>query len=126
MADEIRDYKRKDSLEIARKDPRYMDSIDKKRNKINPFMALLFEQRLTFQRSRTTFSFRPLTELIAFNPAEGWVINPDVTWTKDWIQLLSAGKVLLYLRYSAMDLPTNILMRIWVWCISLEKIFFCH
>ncbi|MBK7679394.1 MAG: carboxypeptidase-like regulatory domain-containing protein [Chitinophagaceae bacterium] len=82
MADEIRDYKRKDSLEIARKDPRYMDSIDKKRNKINPFMALLFEQRLTFQRSRTTFSFRPLTELIAFNPAEGWVINPDVTWTK--------------------------------------------
>ncbi len=82
LADEIKDYKRKDSLEIARKDPHYLDSLDKKRNKFNPVMALLLEQSFSWQRSRTSFSFRPLTELISFNPAEGWVINPDVTWTK--------------------------------------------
>ena len=81
-ADEVKDYKRKDSLEIVRKDPRYMDSLDKKRNEFRPLQALLFEQTFTYQRSRTTFSFRPLTELVGFNPAEGFYINPDVTWTK--------------------------------------------
>ena len=82
MADEVKDYKRKDSLEIVRKDPRYLDSLDKKRNEFKPLRAMLFEQSFTYQRSRTTFSFRPLTELVGFNPAEGWYINPDVTWTK--------------------------------------------
>ena len=82
MADEVKDYKRKDSLEIVRKDPRYMDSLDRKRNEFKPLQAMLFEQTFTYQRRRTTFSFRPLTELVGFNPAEGWYINPDVTWTK--------------------------------------------
>ncbi len=82
MAEEVKDYKRKDSLEIVRKDPRYLDSLDKKRNEFKPLQALLFEQTFTYQRSRTTFSFRSLTELVSFNPSEGWVINPDVTWTK--------------------------------------------
>ncbi len=82
MADEVKDYKRKDSLEIVRKDPRFMDSLDKKRNEFKPLRALLFEQTFTYQRSRTTFSFRPLSELVGFNPAEGWYVNPDVTWTK--------------------------------------------
>lgn len=82
MTDEITDYKRKDSLELAKKDPRYLDSLDRKRNKLNPMMALFFEQTVTSQKNKTTFSYRPFTELISFNPAEGWVINPDVTWTK--------------------------------------------
>ncbi len=82
MVEEVKDYKRKDSLEIVRKNPRYLDSLDKKRNKFKLVPALLLEQTFTYQRSRTTFSFRPFTELVAFNPAEGWVINPDVTWTK--------------------------------------------
>ncbi len=82
MAEEVKDYKRKDSLEIVRKDPRYLDSLDKKRNKLKLLQALIFEQTFTYQRSRTTFSFRPLTELVGFNPAEGWYVNPDVTWTK--------------------------------------------
>lgn len=82
MAEEIKDYKRKDSLEIVRKDPRYLDSLDKKRNEFKLLRALLLEQTFTYQRSRTTFSFRPITELVGFNPAEGWYLNPDVTWTK--------------------------------------------
>ncbi|HEX7904934.1 MAG TPA: DUF5686 and carboxypeptidase regulatory-like domain-containing protein [Chitinophagaceae bacterium] len=82
MADEIYDYKRKDSLEIVRKDPQYMDSLDKIRNKINMFGALLFEQTLVTQRKRTSFSFRPLTEQFSFNVAEGFVINTGAVWTK--------------------------------------------
>jgi Family of unknown function (DUF5686)/CarboxypepD_reg-like domain len=82
MDDEVKDYKRKDSLEIVRKNPRYLDSLDKKRNEFKLLRSLFFEQTFSYHRSRTTFSFRPLTELVSFNPAEGWVINPDVTWTK--------------------------------------------
>lgn len=82
MADEVTDYRKKDSLEQVRTNPRYLDSLDKRRNKFNPFMALLFEQTISRQRSRTFFSYRPLSELVSFNPAEGWVINTDVSWTK--------------------------------------------
>jgi hypothetical protein len=82
MADEEYDYRRKDSLELVRKDPRYLDSLDKLRNKINLFGALLFEQTLVAERRRTTFSFRPLTEQFSFNPAEGFVINTGAIWTK--------------------------------------------
>ena len=34
MAEEVKDYKRKDSLELARKEPKYMDSLQKVRNKV--------------------------------------------------------------------------------------------
>ncbi len=82
MADEIFDYKRKDSLEIIKKDPRYLDSLDKVRNKINLFGSLLFEQTLVAEAKRTTFTYRPLTEQFSFNPAEGFVINTGAVWTK--------------------------------------------
>jgi hypothetical protein len=82
MEDEMYDYRRKDSLEIARKDPRYMDSLDRVRNKINLFGALLFEQTMVTESKKMSFSFRPLTEQFSFNPAEGFVINTGAIWTK--------------------------------------------
>lgn len=82
MADEIYDYRRKDSLELVRKDPKYLDSLDKIRNRVNLFGAMFFEQTLVAERKRTVFSFRPLTEQFSFNPAEGLVINTGATWTK--------------------------------------------
>lgn len=80
--EEVFDYKRKDSLEFAKKDPRYMDSLDKVRNKINIIGAMFFEQTLVAEAKRTSFTFRPITEQVSFNPAEGWVINTGATWTK--------------------------------------------
>lgn len=82
MEDEVHDYKLKDSLELARRDPRYLDSLDKIRNRVNLFGALLFEQTYITESKRTTFNFRPLTEQFSFNPAEGFVINTGATWTK--------------------------------------------
>lgn len=82
MADEVYDYRRKDSLEIVRRDPKYIDSLDKIRNKVNLFGALLFEQTLFTESKRTTFTFRPLTEQFSFNIVEGLVINTGATWTK--------------------------------------------
>ncbi len=43
---------------------------------------MLFEQTLVTEAKRTSFSFRPITEQVSFNPAEGWVINTGAIWTK--------------------------------------------
>lgn len=82
MTDEVKDYKRKDSLEIARKDPKYMDSLERKRNKITLTNVLIFGQGFQSERKRTNTSIPSLLELISFNPAEGWVANPAFSWTK--------------------------------------------
>ena len=39
--DEIADYRKKDSLEQVRKDPRYLDSLDRRRNRITVMKVLL-------------------------------------------------------------------------------------
>jgi hypothetical protein len=82
MADEEKDYKRKDSLELARKDPKYIDSLDKRRNKVTMTNLLLLGQSFQSERKRTSISFLSLPEQIFFNPAEGWVFNPGFIWTK--------------------------------------------
>ncbi|MFX5747453.1 DUF5686 family protein, partial [Acinetobacter baumannii] len=45
--EEIKDYKKKDSLEKARKDPHYLDSLDKKRNKLTIAGLLLTGQSIS-------------------------------------------------------------------------------
>ncbi|MBK5270154.1 MAG: hypothetical protein JJE22_03985, partial [Bacteroidia bacterium] len=80
--DEIADYIRKDSLEQARKDPHYLDSLDKIRNKVNILGTMFFGQTFFAETRRSTFSIRPLTEQFSFNIAEGLVINTGATWTK--------------------------------------------
>ncbi|HEY6062767.1 MAG TPA: DUF5686 family protein, partial [Chitinophagaceae bacterium] len=82
MADEEKDYKRKDSLELARKDPKYMDSLQKVRNKLTVANVLLFGQSFQSERKRSSISFPSLLEAVVFNPAEGWVLSPGFVWIK--------------------------------------------
>ena len=82
QADEISDYERKDSLELARKDPKYIDSLDKIRNKVNIIGALFLGQTFFAETKRSSFAIRPITEQVSFNIAEGLVINTGATWTK--------------------------------------------
>ena len=82
MADEETDYKRKDSLEIVRKDPHYLDSLAKRRNKLTIAKVLVFGHTISSERKRTSLSFPSLLELINFNAAEGWVAAPAFSWTK--------------------------------------------
>ncbi len=80
--DEVADYKKKDSLETARKDPRYLDSLDKARNKTTVQGMLLFGESWSSTRKRTTWSINPLIGQVNFNPAEGWLLNPEIEWRK--------------------------------------------
>lgn len=82
MEDEAKDYRKKDSLELVRKDPRYLDSLEKRRNKITLPGVLVFGQTFSKERKRTTTAFPSLLDMVSFNPAEGWVMSPGLTWSK--------------------------------------------
>ena len=83
MQDELRDYVRKDSLERVRKDPRYIDSLNRIRNKFTLSKLLLRGQTLYAKGEKTTVSLNPMIEQINFNPAEGMVVQPELSWRHD-------------------------------------------
>ncbi|RYG06167.1 MAG: carboxypeptidase-like regulatory domain-containing protein [Chitinophagaceae bacterium] len=86
--DEIRDYQVKDSLEQARKDPAYQDSIDRIRNKIGFFDIVFTGITIGKEKRRETYRINPLAKSLGYNTAEGVVVNLRGTWSK---QLDSTG-----------------------------------
>lgn len=84
LANEAADYLKKDSLELLRKDPAYLDSIDHIRNKFRANKLLLSGYTYSKQRSKLNLKFDPLLYLfpINFNPAEGKVMQYKVTYIK--------------------------------------------
>ncbi|HEY0680282.1 MAG TPA: DUF5686 and carboxypeptidase regulatory-like domain-containing protein [Chitinophagaceae bacterium] len=82
LADEIKDYQKKDSLEVARKDPRYLDSLDRRNNRLTVMNILVSGQSFTKRKNRSSLNINPVIESVQFNPAEGWVLNLRGTWFK--------------------------------------------
>jgi len=82
MEEEIRDYRKKDSLEQLSKNPVYLDSIDRKRNKISVLGALVSGENFSKEKRRETYQVRSLSEMIGFNVVEGLMMNAAVTYTK--------------------------------------------
>jgi hypothetical protein len=83
LASEIKDYKKKDSLEQAKKDPKYVDSLDRVRNKITFGKVFLFGQSFGSERKKTDLSFSPLFGMLnSFNSVEGYVINFKANYAK--------------------------------------------
>jgi hypothetical protein len=82
--EEAIDYHVKDSLEQMKKDPAYIDSVDRQRNKVTLMGALLFGQTFSVQKKKLSFTIRPLTEQFSFNTVEGLVINTGASWVKQF------------------------------------------
>ncbi|MHA4847739.1 DUF5686 family protein, partial [Flavitalea antarctica] len=82
QTDEILDYRKKDSLEVVRKDPAYLDSIDRIRNKVT-LMGIVFSG-LEFNRekSRETYRINGLARTVGYNTAEGAIVNFRGTYTR--------------------------------------------
>ncbi len=80
--EEVVDYRKKDSLERIRKSPRYLDSLDRKRNRIQAVGLLVTGQTLGRQSKRMTYSFNSLADAVDYNTAEGWVLHSQVTVKK--------------------------------------------
>ncbi len=82
QADEIADYTRKDSLEKAHKDPHYLDSIDRRRNKLHLFPLVATGQQFYREKKREIYSVNPLLETVAYNTVEGWLGSFGGSYTK--------------------------------------------
>ena len=83
MPDEQRDYTKKDSLEIVQKDPRYLDSLNKVRNKFTIPKLLLLGQPLYAKGEISSLSLNPVIQQLNFNPAEGLVFQPVFAFFRD-------------------------------------------
>lgn len=82
MDEEIRDYRKKDSLEQLSKNPVYLDSVDRKRNRISLFGALLTGENFSKEKRRENFYVRSLSEIVSYNIVEGLTVNAGFTYTK--------------------------------------------
>ncbi len=102
QVEEITDYKKKDSLELIRKSPRYLDSIDKRRNKVSFAALLLTGQTFSRERRKITYSISPLIDAINFNTVEGLVVFLKGTYRKKLDSVLISRKniyITPFLRY---------------------------
>ena len=80
--DEEKDYQKKDSLEVVRKSPKYLDSLDRKANKISPTGILLTGETFTKRKKRLTYTVPGLIQVVQFNTVEGLVVDLKPTITK--------------------------------------------
>lgn len=84
LVDEAKDYVKKDSLEQVRKDPKYLDSLDKRNNKLSIVNLILTGKTFNKRKSKTSLSIDPLFSSINYNSVEGWVINLTPTFQKKY------------------------------------------
>ncbi len=80
--DETIDYHKKDSLEKARQDPHYLDSLDKIKNKITVAGIVLTGQTINHAKSRSQFTYPSLISTFSYNTVEGLVVNWQGTYLK--------------------------------------------
>ena len=80
--DEMVDYRKKDSLEQARKDPRYLDSLDRRRNRVTVMNILMRGQTFSVEKKRASYTINPILRTISYNTVEGAVVNFRGTYVK--------------------------------------------
>ncbi len=84
IALEIEDYKKKDSLEAVRNDPKYMDSLDRVRNKIGISAILFFGKTFVNTFKKTTLTTNAILDVVGFNSVEGLMLDWKPVYTKKW------------------------------------------
>lgn len=75
LAEEKRDYTKKDSLEEVRKDPRYLDSLDARRNKLRLSGLLFTGQSFVKRKKKESITFSSLLSTFNYNTVEGGVVH---------------------------------------------------
>ncbi len=82
LDEELRDFRRKDSLETLRQNPSYLDSLDRVQNKVTPVGLLLNGQTFNRRSKGFSWSYEPLLKTLGFNTVEGWNIRLSPTFDK--------------------------------------------
>jgi hypothetical protein len=82
---EAKDYTKKDSIEIAQENPKYLDSLDKKNNKLSVASLLLWGKSFNNRKSKSSIYVEPLLlKGIQYNTVEGLVANLSVQYNKTY------------------------------------------
>ena len=86
LENEVKDYKKKDSLEKAQNDPKYLDSLDKKNNKINYSKLFILGQYFSKRKNKVSFGVSPLISALGvnYNTAEGKVSLLSFQYNKEF------------------------------------------
>lgn len=71
LVDEIADFRKKDSLEKRREDPDYLDSLDRRQNKINTLGLIVNGQTLIHRRKSMFYTYDPFLKSFSYNTVEG-------------------------------------------------------
>jgi len=80
--EEAKDYIKKDSLEKIRQNPKYLDSVDRVRNKFKLSGFLLTGQTINKQSKKIRIQFDPFIKSVNFNTIEGYNASFSPRWTK--------------------------------------------
>jgi hypothetical protein len=75
LTDEVNDFRKKDSLEKRREDPDYLDSLDRRQNKINPFGLIVNGQTLINRNKKMNYTYDPLLKSLSYNTVEGLALQ---------------------------------------------------
>lgn len=80
--EETKDYVKKDSIKTVRTSPKYLDSIDKKHNKLKPLSLLM---GYSYQNSKENWklSYQGLLSAWNFNTVQGFNFAPKLSYRKD-------------------------------------------
>jgi hypothetical protein len=83
LTEEIKDYKKKDSLEQVKKDPKYLDSLDRVRNKVTFNKLFSFGSNFGHEKNKTIFYLPPIVSALeSYNTVEGYLLNYSATFSK--------------------------------------------
>ena len=81
---ELKDYKKKDSLELLKNDPAYMDSLDRVRNKLNVAALVFTGQTFSNEKKLSSVTINSLMSAVNYNTMEGLVLDLAPTYAKKW------------------------------------------
>jgi len=82
--EEIEDYFKKDSIATLKEQPEYLDSLDRARNKFDPFSYLVSGHSWSRRKKKLNYLISPLLEGVQFNTVEGLVLFNSFTALKNF------------------------------------------
>lgn len=75
LQEEVKDYRKKDSLEQLRNDPHYLDSVDRKRNRFQPGSLLFGGQNFGYTAKKINWGYTSAASGLKYNTVEGAVVE---------------------------------------------------
>ncbi len=84
VPDEIKEYKKRDSLEQRKLSKTYLDSLERENNKFKPFGYLIAGHTFNDRYNKQSLRFNALLPSVFYNTVEGYGIYYGINYTKNY------------------------------------------